>query len=160
MKKKLCLLAALTLSLSSLVGCSKIEARVEIRNANDAYAKEDYNVALEHYRKAREIDGTSFPDLDRMIGYSLIGLYVPEDKTPANVKNLELQWVSQVLSRGNNDKWEASPLVVDGVIYTVRPPNEVVALDAAAIWAYHPRPHIVQLLFCHRQPIQRNHRPR
>ena len=89
MKKKLCLLAALTLSLSSLVGCSKIEARVEIRNANDAYAKEDYNVALEHYRKAREIDGTSFPDLDRMIGYSLIGLYVPEDKTPANVKNAD-----------------------------------------------------------------------
>ena len=35
--------------------------------------------------------------------------------TTANVKNLELQWVSQVLSRGNNDKWEASPLVIDGV---------------------------------------------
>jgi tetratricopeptide (TPR) repeat protein len=89
MKKKLCLLAALTLSLSFFVGCSKIQARMEIRDANDAYAKEEYEVALGHYRKAREIDGTSFPDLDRMIGYSLIGLYVPEDKSPANVKNAD-----------------------------------------------------------------------
>lgn len=89
MKKKLCLLAALSLSLLSLVSCAKVQARVEIRNANDAYAKEDYATALTHYRKAREIDGKSFPDLDRMVGYSLIGLYVPEDKSPANVKNAD-----------------------------------------------------------------------
>lgn len=89
MKKKLCLIAALSLSLLSLVGCQKVQARVEIRNANDAYAKEDYATALEHYKKAREIDSQSFPDLDRMIGYSLIGLYVPEDKSPANVKNAD-----------------------------------------------------------------------
>ena len=62
---------------------------MEIRDANDAYAKEDYATALQHYKKAREIDSQSFPDLDRMIGYSLIGLYVPEDKTPANVKNAD-----------------------------------------------------------------------
>lgn len=89
MKKKLCLIAALSLSLLSLVGCQKVQARVEIRNANDAYSKEDYATALEHYKKAREIDSQSFPDLDRMIGYSLIGLYVPEDKSPANVKNAD-----------------------------------------------------------------------
>ena len=89
MKKKLCLIAALSLSLLFLVGCQKVQARVEIRNANDAYSKEDYATALEHYKKAREIDSQSFPDLDRMIGYSLIGLYVPEDKSPANVKNAD-----------------------------------------------------------------------
>ena len=89
MKKKLCLLAALSLSLLSLVGCQKVQARMEIRDANDAYAKEDYARALQHYKKARDIDSTSFPDLDRMIGYSLIGLYVPEDKSPANVKNAD-----------------------------------------------------------------------
>ncbi|HEV7240262.1 MAG TPA: tetratricopeptide repeat protein [Thermoanaerobaculia bacterium] len=66
-----------------------MQARIEIRNANDAYAKEDYATALQHYKKAREIDSESFPDLDRMIGYSLIGLYVPEDKSPANVKNAD-----------------------------------------------------------------------
>jgi tetratricopeptide (TPR) repeat protein len=87
MKKKLCLLAALSLSL--LVGCSKIKARVEIREANDAYGKEEYDVALTHYQRAREIDASSFPDLDRMIGYSLIGLYTPEDKSPDNVKKAD-----------------------------------------------------------------------
>lgn len=60
-----------------------------IRDANDAYAKEDYATALQHYKKARDIDSQSFPDLDRMIGYSLIGLYVPEDKSAANVKNAD-----------------------------------------------------------------------
>jgi tetratricopeptide (TPR) repeat protein len=88
MKKKLCLLAALSLSLLPLVGCQKVQARMEIREANDAYAKEDYPTALEHYRKAREIDG-SFPDLDRLVGYSLIGMYIPEDKSPENLKNAD-----------------------------------------------------------------------
>ena len=85
MKKKLCLLVALSLSLSWLAGCTKIQARMEIRDANDAYAREDYATALQHYRKAEQIDGKSFPELDRMIGYSLIGLFVPEDKTQANL---------------------------------------------------------------------------
>jgi alcohol dehydrogenase (cytochrome c) len=59
--------------------------------------------------------------------------------TTDNVKNLELQWVLQVQQRGNSDKWEASPLVVDGVMYTVRPPNDVVAVDAvtAAVLGLH-----------------------
>ena len=89
MKKKLCLLAALSLSLLSLVGCNQVQARMEIRDANDAYTREDYPTALKHYQKARQIDPNAFPDLDRMIGYSLIGMYVPEDKSPANVKNAD-----------------------------------------------------------------------
>src|SRR5437660_6769882 len=84
MKKKLCLFAALVLSLFS-VGCvNKIEARMEIKQANEAYNKEDYATALTHYSKARRVDPNSFPDLDRMIGYSQIGLYIPDIKTPAN----------------------------------------------------------------------------
>jgi len=82
MKRTLCLLGALTLSLC-LVGCEKIKARSEIKTANDAYEKEDYTTALVHYIRARQID-PSFPDLDRMIGYSQIGLYVPDDKSPKN----------------------------------------------------------------------------
>jgi tetratricopeptide (TPR) repeat protein len=89
MKKKLCLLAALSLSLSWLAGCAKVEARMQIRDANDAYQREEWATALKHYQKARDIDGTSFPDLDRMIGYSFIGLYSPEDKSAANVKNAD-----------------------------------------------------------------------
>ena len=41
--------------------------------------------------------------------------------TPANVKNLELQWVFQARSL---EKFEATPLVVDGVLYTVQAPND------------------------------------
>src|SRR5712671_1476547 len=48
--------------------------------------------------------------------------------TPANVKNLELQWAFQARSL---EKFEATPLVVDGVLYTVQAPNDVVAMDAA-----------------------------
>lgn len=82
MKKVLCLVAALTLGLSSF-GCQKIKARMEIKTANEAYQKEEYAAALPHYVAARKID-PSFPDLDRLIGYSQIGLYVPDDKSPAN----------------------------------------------------------------------------
>jgi hypothetical protein len=82
MKTKLCLIAALMLSLSSF-GCQKIQARMAIKDANAAYEKEDYATALKGYKDARVID-SSFPDLDRMIGYSEIGLYIPEDKSPQN----------------------------------------------------------------------------
>ncbi len=59
--------------------------------------------------------------------------------TPGNVDDLELQWVFQVRSLGASDKFEATPLVVDGVLYTVSPPNDVVALDAVTgrqFWRY------------------------
>ena len=46
--------------------------------------------------------------------------------TPANVRNLELQWAFQALSL---EKFEATPLVVDGVLYTVQAPNDIVAID-------------------------------
>jgi len=55
---------------------------------------------------------------------------------PANVKNLELQWMFQAHSL---EKFEATPLVVDGVMYTVQAPNDVVALDAVTgriFWMY------------------------
>ena len=48
--------------------------------------------------------------------------------TPANVKTLELQWVFQQRSL---EKFEATPIVVDGVMYTTQAPSDVVALDAS-----------------------------
>jgi len=56
--------------------------------------------------------------------------------TPDNAKNLELQWVFQSRSL---EKYESTPLVVDGVMYTVQNPDDVVALDAATgrvFWTY------------------------
>ncbi len=58
--------------------------------------------------------------------------------TPANVKNLELQWVFQQRSL---EKFEATPLVVDGVMYTTQAPSDVVAIDATTgriFWTYSP----------------------
>jgi alcohol dehydrogenase (cytochrome c) len=70
--------------------------------------------------------------------------------TPANVKNLELQWVFQARSL---EKFEATPLVVDGVMYTVQAPNDVVALDAATgrvFWVYAHIPSPLARLCCGR----------
>ncbi len=66
--------------------------------------------------------------------------------TPANVKDLQPQWIFQARSaEPSNTKFEATALVVDGVLYTVQPPNDVVALDAATgrqfwIYSYVPSP--------------------
>lgn len=50
--------------------------------------------------------------------------------TRDNVAELDLQWIWQVRSAaGAAQKFEATPLLVDGVLYTVSPPNDVVALD-------------------------------
>jgi alcohol dehydrogenase (cytochrome c) len=60
--------------------------------------------------------------------------------TPANAKDLTLQWVFQDRSL---EKHEVTPLVVDGVMYTIQSPNDVIALDAATgktIWTYAHKP--------------------
>src|SRR5262245_49087737 len=44
-----------------------------------------------------------------------------------NAKNLELKWVFQAKSF---EAFEATPLVVDGIMYLTQAPNDVVALDA------------------------------
>src|SRR5215471_5113846 len=62
--------------------------------------------------------------------------------TTDNVKNLELQWVLQVRAMDGITKFEATPIVVDGIMYIVKPPTpnyEVVALDAVTgriFWTY------------------------
>jgi len=59
----------------------------------------------------------------------------------ANVATLDLKWVSQAQSL---EKYEATPLVVDGVMYVTEPPNTVVAMDTRTgrpFWIYqHPMP--------------------
>jgi alcohol dehydrogenase (cytochrome c) len=56
--------------------------------------------------------------------------------TPQNVKNLEQKWVFQARSL---EKFEATPLVVDGIMYTVQAPNDIIALDPVTgrvFWTY------------------------
>ena len=56
--------------------------------------------------------------------------------TPANVRNLDLQWIlpNQVFGA-----WQSSPLVVDGIMYVTQRPNDVLAVDAKSgrvFWQY------------------------
>jgi alcohol dehydrogenase (cytochrome c) len=70
--------------------------------------------------------------------------------TPANVKNLELQWVYQARSL---EKYEATALVVDGIMYTVQAPNDVIALDAVTgrvFWTYQFTPALAARPCCGR----------
>jgi tetratricopeptide (TPR) repeat protein len=84
-----------------------------IRDGNDAYAKEDYAAALKNYQRARKIDSQSFPELDRMIGYSYIGMYAPEDKTPKNVKTADAAIVElrQYLKKRPDDRIAREALI-------------------------------------------------
>lgn len=60
--------------------------------------------------------------------------------TTGNAKDLELKWVFQSKSL---DKHEATPLVVDGVMYAIQSPNDIIALNAVTgkpIWTYVRKP--------------------
>ena len=58
--------------------------------------------------------------------------------TDANVHGLRPKWIYQF----HRQKVEATPIVVDGVMYFTRPPSDVIALDAATgreLWTYNHR---------------------
>jgi alcohol dehydrogenase (cytochrome c) len=60
--------------------------------------------------------------------------------TTANVRDLELKWVFQSRSL---EKHEVTPLVVNGVMYTIQSPNDVIALNAVTgktIWTFPYKP--------------------
>lgn len=69
---------------------------------------------------------------------------------PANVGNLELKWVFQAQSF---EKFESTPLVVDGIMYLTEAPNTVVALDAErgrVFWTHEHHPSSESRLCCGR----------
>ena len=74
-------------------------------------------------------------------GYSSQRFSELDQIEPANVTNLEQRWVYQTQVMG---PWQATPLVVDGVMYVTQRPNDIVALDARtgrAYWVYrYPTP--------------------
>lgn len=109
--KLLFLLAGLILVLG-LTGCSKIEARMAIREGNDAYQKEQYRDALVKYEEARKLD-PGFVDLDRMIGYSAIGSFEPGNETPENAKMADkaVEELQRYLKKRPNDETAREALV-------------------------------------------------
>jgi alcohol dehydrogenase (cytochrome c) len=77
-----------------------------------------------------------------------------DEITRENADELELKWVWQNRARdGAEQKFEATPLVVDGVLYTVGAPNNVVAIDAITgrlFWIYNYVPSLEARLCCGR----------
>src|ERR1700687_37658 len=60
--------------------------------------------------------------------------------TPSNVANLKLQWAFQARS---TERFETTPLVVDGTMYLTQMPNDILALDAVTgeikwLYSYSP----------------------
>src|SRR5436190_20624450 len=58
--------------------------------------------------------------------------------TDDNVHRLRAKWIYQM----HRSKVEATPIVVDGVMYLTRPPSDVIALDAEtgrALWSFEYR---------------------
>lgn len=82
MRKTFCLAAVMLLALTS-VACSKLNARMKLKDANHLYTEEKYQEAIAEYERARELD-PGFAEIDRMIGYSLIGLYRPDMDSKEN----------------------------------------------------------------------------
>ena len=64
--------------------------------------------------------------------------------TPDNVKNLESAWIYQLNSREpTSTRFEVTPVVADGIMYIVQPPNDIIALDAVSgrpFWTYSYNP--------------------
>jgi alcohol dehydrogenase (cytochrome c) len=59
---------------------------------------------------------------------------------PTNARDLELKWVFQTRSL---ERHQVTPLVVNGIMYTIQGVNDVIALDAVTgkqIWAYSHTP--------------------
>lgn len=69
--------------------------------------------------------------------------------TPENAKDLELKWVFQTHGMGL-DPYETTPLVVNGVMYTMQA-DDIVALDATngrLFWMFHYTPDTHAILCC------------
>jgi alcohol dehydrogenase (cytochrome c) len=64
--------------------------------------------------------------------------------TPDNAKNLELAWIYQLTSREpTSTRFEVTPVVADGIMYIVQPPNDIIALDAVTgrpFWTFSYNP--------------------
>ena len=101
-----------------------------------AYAVPDIRVGYERLLRADEEPGNwlMYSGNYRSYRYSRL-----EQITADNVNRLRPKWIHQMRT---SHKVETSPLIVDGIMYLTRPPNDVIALDAETgrkLWSYEYR---------------------
>ena len=111
----------------------KTRALLLFLTAGSLLAQVSYERILEADKEPR--NWLTYSGMFRSQRYSLL-----DEITPENANNLEQKWIFQARSL---EKFEATPLVVDGIMYTAQPPNDVVALDAVTgrvFWTYQYSP--------------------
>lgn len=85
MQRRFALLAVAVLALTALAGCSKLQARSELKKGNEFYAQEQYTKALTQFQKGLELDPNA-KFAWRSVGMTALALYRPGDDKPENVK--------------------------------------------------------------------------
>ncbi len=85
-KLSISLVALLVLpALAALSGCSKLEARVELKKGNELYRNESYTEALQQFEKGLKLDpGATFAW--RSVGLTALALFRPGDDSAKNVQ--------------------------------------------------------------------------
>jgi tetratricopeptide (TPR) repeat protein len=125
---RFCALAVtLTGMVLSISGCSKLEARDQLNKGCDAYKSAHYEEAIEHFKKATELDPT-LPMAKTYLATALAQNVVPQMTTPENLKNANqaIDLFKEVLVKHPND---ADSMKHIAAIY-----YEIKDLDAAEEW--------------------------
>lgn len=99
MKRSLCLITVVALSFTTMA-CNQVRARSTIQDANRYYMEGNYGESLELYKRAQQLE--NFDELDRMIGYSHLGLFKTGDPSTEAHARQAAAYLNRYLE-GNDD---------------------------------------------------------
>ena len=81
--QRILILPVSALLVLSATGCSKVQARADLKKGNSYYTQEQYAKALDYYQRGLKLD----PDATfayRSLGFSALALYRPGDEDAKN----------------------------------------------------------------------------
>lgn len=85
MQKRIWILPVAALLVLPALGCSKVQARAELKKGNSFYQQEQYSRALDRFQRGLELDPQA-TFAWRSVGLSALALYRPGDESPRNVE--------------------------------------------------------------------------
>ena len=103
MKRPLCLITVIVLSFTAM-SCNKVRARTTIKDANKVYLEGNYPEAAELYKRAQQFE--NFDELDRMIGYSHLGMYRANDPATHSHAKTAADYLTRYLENNDDDAAE------------------------------------------------------
>lgn len=108
MKRSLCLITVVALSFTTMA-CNQVRARSTIQEANKHYVEGSYGESLELYKRAQRHE--NFEELDRMIGYSHLGLFKAGDPSTAEHARQAAAYLNRYLE--NTDDPAAEEVLIN-----------------------------------------------